>query len=38
VRGLAPLKLTSAPGGVNRMGSDALHICKGMLQALFSMD
>jgi len=32
------LKLTSAFGHVNKMGEDALHICKGMLQALFSRD
>src|SRR5208282_960695 len=38
VRGLAPLKLTSASGYVNKMGGDALHFCKGVLQALFSRD
>jgi hypothetical protein len=31
------LKLASVPGHVNKMGERALHICKGMLQALFSM-
>jgi len=38
VRGLAPLKLTRAPGGVNKMGGGTFHICKGSLDTVFSMD
>src|SRR5258708_24085065 len=38
VRGLAPLKLTRAPGGVNKMGGGTFHICKGGLDTVFSMD
>src|SRR5271157_119540 len=38
VRGLAPLKLTSASGHVNKLRGDALHFSKGVLQALFSRD
>src|SRR5260370_15789066 len=37
VRGLAPLKLTRAPGGVNKMGGGTFHICKGSLDTVFSM-
>src|SRR5437879_13163131 len=38
VRGLAPLKLTRARGGVNKMGWSTFHICKGSLDTVFSMD
>src|SRR5258708_13016946 len=38
VRGLAPLKLTRAPGGVNKMGGGTFQICKGSLDTVFSMD
>src|SRR5258708_26128538 len=38
VRGLAPLKLTRAPGGVDKMGGGNFHSCKGSREAVFSMD
>ena len=32
------MKLTRALGCVNKMGGDTFHICKGALDAVFSMD
>ena len=32
------MKLTRAPGGVNKMGGSTFHICKGALDTVFSID
>ena len=32
------MKLTRALGGVNKMGDDTFHICKGALDTVFSID